>query len=113
MPTVSIDGITTRYEVTGSGPPLLMYSPGGFDATVEIAMHHVSASNERDGFAAVLEQEDSGVFQVTSENRAHTDVLAHPRHARSQGTDAANPDVNRHAGIARTVKSVDDLLVDH
>lgn len=35
MPTVSIDGITTRYDVTGSGPPLLMYSPGGFDATVE------------------------------------------------------------------------------
>lgn len=35
MPTVSIDGITTRYEVVGSGPPLLMYSPGGFDATVE------------------------------------------------------------------------------
>src|ERR1700682_4769942 len=30
-----IDGITTRYEVIGSGPPLLMFSPGGFDATVE------------------------------------------------------------------------------
>jgi pimeloyl-ACP methyl ester carboxylesterase len=30
-----IDGIKTRYEVIGSGPPLLMYSPGGFDATVE------------------------------------------------------------------------------
>jgi pimeloyl-ACP methyl ester carboxylesterase len=30
-----IDGIKTRYEVLGSGPPLLMYSPGGFDATVE------------------------------------------------------------------------------
>ena len=30
-----IDGITTRYEVLGSGPPLLMYAPGGFDATVE------------------------------------------------------------------------------
>jgi pimeloyl-ACP methyl ester carboxylesterase len=30
-----IDGIRTRYEVIGSGPPLLMYSPGGFDATVE------------------------------------------------------------------------------
>jgi pimeloyl-ACP methyl ester carboxylesterase len=30
-----IDGITTRYEVIGSGPPLLMFSPGGFDATLE------------------------------------------------------------------------------
>ena len=35
MPFKTIDGIATRYEVTGSGPPLLMYAPGGFDATVE------------------------------------------------------------------------------
>src|ERR1700694_5848157 len=35
MPTATIDGITTRYEVTGAGPPLLMYSPAGFDATLD------------------------------------------------------------------------------
>jgi pimeloyl-ACP methyl ester carboxylesterase len=35
MPTAIIDGITTRYEVIGSGPPLLMYAPGGFDATLD------------------------------------------------------------------------------
>ena len=35
MPTALIDGIRTRYEVHGSGPPLLMFSPGGFDATLE------------------------------------------------------------------------------
>jgi pimeloyl-ACP methyl ester carboxylesterase len=35
MATAIIDGITTRYEVIGSGPPLLMFSPGGFDATAE------------------------------------------------------------------------------
>lgn len=35
MATVVIDGITTRYEVAGSGDPVLMFSPGGFDATVE------------------------------------------------------------------------------
>lgn len=35
MPTVTIDGIATRYEVVGSGPPILMYAPGGFDATLE------------------------------------------------------------------------------
>jgi pimeloyl-ACP methyl ester carboxylesterase len=33
--TAVIDGITTRYEVQGSGPPLLMFSPGGFDATLD------------------------------------------------------------------------------
>ncbi len=35
MATAIIDGITTRYEVLGAGPPLLMYAPGGFNATVE------------------------------------------------------------------------------
>jgi pimeloyl-ACP methyl ester carboxylesterase len=35
VPSVVIDGIATRYEVLGEGPPLLMYSPGGFDATLE------------------------------------------------------------------------------
>lgn len=35
MATAVIDGITTRYEVVGSGAPLLMFSPGGFDATLE------------------------------------------------------------------------------
>ena len=35
MQSVSIDGIETRFDVIGSGPPLLMMSPGGFDATIE------------------------------------------------------------------------------
>lgn len=35
MATAIVDGIQTRYEVVGSGPPLLMFSPGGFDATLE------------------------------------------------------------------------------
>jgi pimeloyl-ACP methyl ester carboxylesterase len=35
VPTAVADGITTRYEVAGSGPPLLMFSPGGFDSTLE------------------------------------------------------------------------------
>ena len=35
MPFAIIDGIATRYEVVGAGPPLLMYAPGGFDAMIE------------------------------------------------------------------------------
>jgi pimeloyl-ACP methyl ester carboxylesterase len=35
MPNAVIDGIATRYEVIGNGPPLLLYSPGGFDGTLE------------------------------------------------------------------------------
>lgn len=35
MPTANLDGIETRYEVHGDGPPVLMYSPGGFDASLD------------------------------------------------------------------------------
>lgn len=35
MALATIEGLRTRYEVVGSGPPLLMFSPGGFDATLE------------------------------------------------------------------------------
>jgi pimeloyl-ACP methyl ester carboxylesterase len=33
--TAVVDGIVTRYEAAGSGPPLLMFSPGGFNATLD------------------------------------------------------------------------------
>jgi pimeloyl-ACP methyl ester carboxylesterase len=33
--TTVVDGILTRYTVAGSGPPLLMFSPGGFNASME------------------------------------------------------------------------------
>jgi pimeloyl-ACP methyl ester carboxylesterase len=35
MPSAVCDGIETRYELLGDGPPLLLFSPGGFDATIE------------------------------------------------------------------------------
>jgi pimeloyl-ACP methyl ester carboxylesterase len=35
MPVAEVDGIATRYEVTGDGPPLLLFSPGGFNAALE------------------------------------------------------------------------------
>jgi pimeloyl-ACP methyl ester carboxylesterase len=33
--TAIVEGISTRYEVEGSGPPLLMFSPGGFNGALE------------------------------------------------------------------------------
>ncbi|MCU1438972.1 alpha/beta hydrolase [Nocardioides sp.] len=35
MPIVDLDGISTRYETVGDGPPVLMFSPGGFDSSLE------------------------------------------------------------------------------
>ena len=35
MPFAQVNGIKIHYEVNGSGPPLLMLAPGGFDAPME------------------------------------------------------------------------------
>jgi pimeloyl-ACP methyl ester carboxylesterase len=35
MATATIDGLTVNYMTRGSGPPLLMLAPGGFDAGME------------------------------------------------------------------------------
>ena len=35
MSYTKINGINIHYEVRGSGPPLLMMAPGGFDSTIE------------------------------------------------------------------------------
>lgn len=35
MSQVQLDGISTYYEVIGTGPPLLLFAPGGFDATID------------------------------------------------------------------------------
>ncbi|HKD98770.1 MAG TPA: alpha/beta hydrolase [Micromonosporaceae bacterium] len=40
MPHAVVDGIATRYEVTGDGPPLLMFSPGGFHAVASNWSEH-------------------------------------------------------------------------
>lgn len=35
MPIAIIDGIETNYEVIGNGSPILMFAPGGFDASLD------------------------------------------------------------------------------
>jgi pimeloyl-ACP methyl ester carboxylesterase len=35
MPTAVVGGIATRYKIAGAGPPLLLFSPGGFNGTLE------------------------------------------------------------------------------
>lgn len=35
MPFVTADGIRTHYRTIGTGPPILMFSPGGFGANME------------------------------------------------------------------------------
>lgn len=52
MPLVDIDGIRTRYETVGEGPAVLMFSPGGFDSSLD---NWMTFGRYRDlGFVAAL-----------------------------------------------------------
>jgi pimeloyl-ACP methyl ester carboxylesterase len=35
VPIVDLDGVPTRYQTVGEGPAVLMFSPGGFDSSLE------------------------------------------------------------------------------
>lgn len=57
MPEAVIDGIRTYHEVIGSGPPLLMFSPGGFDATLDnwTNLGHYSGLKLLDGLSTAYQ----------------------------------------------------------
>ncbi len=52
MPLEVIDGLETNYEVMGSGIPILLFAPGGFDATIE-KWREASAWKGLDALAAL------------------------------------------------------------
>ena len=54
MPIVDLDGLRTRYETVGEGPAVLMFSPGGFDSSLE---NWTTFGRYKDlGFVAALSQ---------------------------------------------------------
>jgi pimeloyl-ACP methyl ester carboxylesterase len=52
MPLQVIDGLEINYEVMGEGTPLLLFAPGGFDATIE-KWREASAWKGLDALAAL------------------------------------------------------------
>ncbi len=51
MPVETIDGLGINYEVMGSGTPMLLLAPGGFDATID-KWREASAWKQMDALAA-------------------------------------------------------------
>src|SRR6188472_2331050 len=82
------------------------------DPAVEVAMHHVRASDPDLIRSAVSEAIDPGVFEEASEDAANGDALAQALHAGPQRADAAHDEIDRDPGLRRLVQRVDDLLVD-
>ena len=97
MPTATCDGIETRYEVTGSGPPLLLFSPGGFNATVENWTSF--------GIYARLDLLDApgGALHLHRLRQARVGPLRRPASSRSAGrtTRAQGAGLLDHLGIER------------
>ena len=61
---------------------------------------------------AVGEGDDAGVLQEAADDALDPDVLRQARNAGPQAADAADDQVDRHAGLAGGVEGVDDLRID-
>jgi hypothetical protein len=89
MASVVIDGIATRYEAIGAGPPLLMYAPGGFNAAF--------AKQDRDQYKSICDAMCRALFDrdtapgAKPEEPMRLDIpaLVVPGHDASHATSAA------------------------
>jgi len=61
MPVETIDGLDVNYEVLGSGTALLLFAPGGFDATIE-KWREASAWKGMDALSALAAQHQVIVY---------------------------------------------------
>ena len=52
------------------------------------------------------------MLQETPDDRFDPDILRQPGHAGPQATNAANHEIDLHAGLARRIKRIDDHRVD-
>jgi pimeloyl-ACP methyl ester carboxylesterase len=52
MPVEIVDGLEINYQISGSGTPILLFAPGGFDATID-KWRDASAWKEMDAIAAL------------------------------------------------------------
>jgi pimeloyl-ACP methyl ester carboxylesterase len=55
MPVEIVDGLEINYQISGSGTPILLFAPGGFDATID-KWHDASAWKEMDAIAALAKE---------------------------------------------------------
>ena len=82
------------------------------DAAAEVAGHPVGRGEEDLGLVAVLEVGDPRVLEVLVDDADDADVVRDAGHARPQAADAADDQVDPHAGLRGAVEHLDDLGVD-
>ena len=74
------------------------------DAAAEVPRHPVGRGEENLGLVVVLEIRDARVLQELVDDAGDVDVLRDPGHARAQAADAADDQVDFHAGMRRRVE---------
>src|SRR5207237_8719148 len=82
------------------------------DTTVEVARHPVGRSKIHLLIAVIREIEDSRVLEKAPDDAYHTDLVADTWDSRSQATDAADDQIDVHAGLRRIVQVLNDFSVD-
>src|SRR3954447_19424906 len=82
------------------------------DPRVEVARHEVGRADVDLGLAVALEGQDPRVLEEAADDRVDADVLRDARHARHQAADAADVQVDGHAGLRGAVQRADAAPVD-
>ena len=83
----------------------------GFDAPVEVAVHPVGGADEEFLVAAVEEMIDAGMLEESAEDADDADVFGQSRDAGAQAAEAADDEVDFHAGLRGGVERLDDFRV--
>src|SRR5215218_5699321 len=112
FPTVRVVGeLEVKQAADLLAVALLAQREGRLDATVEVALHQVGASEVHLFVIPVGKGEDTGVLEEASYQRDYADVLAHGFHAGPEAADAAYDQVYLHPGLGGFVEELDDLRV--
>jgi len=82
-----------------------------FDSLVKIAGHPVRASDINFLFAAIGKIINAAVFEESSDNAAHPDILAHPPHSRTQRADSTNNQIDLHPRLRSPVQRLHNVFV--
>src|SRR5205085_7711745 len=94
--------------VDASGQDRVANGKRDLDATKKISRHPVAAGNVELRLAAVFETKYARVLEETIDDRRDADVLTHRCHTRHEAADAANEEIDFHAGVAGAIERVDD-----
>ena len=83
-----------------------------FDAPIKIPVHHVCATDVRNGLSRVLKPKNPRMFEVSTEDAPNDDVLAEAWLAWNEGTNPSHPNFYGYPRIARSIERIDDDLID-